>query len=146
MFRKLNEKDREIWLTLQHEFYNSPAVLHPIPQEYYENTFNEIIKGSPYLDAYMIEKDQEVVGYGQISLTYSNEAGGMVVLLEELYIRPGYQGQGIGRKYFDFVHEAYKGKAKRFRLEVEPDNKAQRLYERIGYKALNYKQMYIEWE
>lgn len=42
---------------------------------------------SPYVAAYIAEHQGAPAGYGLVSLTYSNEAGGLVVWLEELYIR-----------------------------------------------------------
>jgi ribosomal protein S18 acetylase RimI-like enzyme len=81
-------------------------------------------------------------GYALISLTWSNEAGGISVLLEEAFIAPEYQGQGLGTAFLDFIEREYKDSAKRLRLEVTHSNiRAIRLYEKKGYERFDYLQM-----
>ena len=46
------------------------------------------------------------------SFTHSNEVAGMVVLIEELYIRPEYQGKGIGNFVLDWLFQEYQDKVK----------------------------------
>lgn len=145
MIRELTPNDREIFLTLLDEFYHSPAVLHPVRPENYAKTFDTVLANSPYVDAFLIEVDGSPAGYAQISFSYSTEAGGTVAWFEELYIRPEFQGRGLGTEVFKFVDEHYAGKIMRIRLEIEPDNEgALRLYKRLGYAELPYFQMYRE--
>ena len=143
MIRKIELKDREAFVAMANEFYHSDAVLHSIPESNIEKTFDELMAGSPYIDGYIFECDGEKAGYSLLSITYSNEAGGLVVWVEEIYILPKFQGRGIGKEYMDFVEEAYKDKAARFRLEVEEENeRAIKIYEKKGYRQLDYLQMY----
>ena len=84
-------------------------------------------------------------GYGLVSLTYSNEAGGLVVWLEELYIRDFARGFGLGTELIGYIENQYRDQAVRFRLEVEEENHAAvRLYRRKGYTSLPYAQMVKE--
>ncbi|KMT21023.1 GNAT family N-acetyltransferase [Clostridium cylindrosporum] len=142
MIRELQQQDKDIFINMVKDFYNSEAVLHPIPEKNIVKTYNEIISSSPYAKAYIIEENNEVAGYSQISLTYSNEAGGIVVWIEEIYIREQFRGLGLGSKILDFINTEFSDKAARFRLEICEDNKsAKKLYIRKGYKTLNYSQM-----
>lgn len=146
MIRKIHREDREAFIRMVEEFYNSEAVLHQIPQEYIHKTFHEVISSSPYAQAFIIEGDNTPAGYGLISLTYSAEAGGLVVLIEELYIRSEFRGLGLGSKFLDYIHAQF-AEAKRFRLELTKTNQsAARLYQRKGYKALEYLQMVNDLE
>ena len=66
--------------------------------------------------------------------------------LEELYLRPEARNQGLGSEFFDFLRRygASLG-ARRLRLEVEEENTgAMRLYARMGFAALDYRQMIRE--
>lgn len=145
MIRKVTENDREIFIQLVDEFFHSPAVNHSIPIKHIEDTFNEIISDSPFIDAYLFEEDNIVVGYAQISFTYSNEAGGLVLLIEEIYLRDECRGKGIGSKFFEFILKEYDGIVARYRLEVEYDNfRAKKLYESFGFSELKYIQMIKE--
>ena len=65
-----------------------------------------------------------------------------MIWLEEVYIRQEFRRSGLGSRFFRFIEEMYEGTAARLRLEVEPDNEAAiRLYTRLGYEALPYRQM-----
>ena len=141
MFRKITAADEAVYTELLREFYHSPAVLHPIPEEYYHRAFEEAVKDSPYAEAYLFEQDGQIAGYGTLAKTFSTEAGGLVIWLEEVYIRQEFRGSGLGSRFFRFIEEMYEGTAARLRLEVEPDNEAAiRLYTRLGYEALPYRQ------
>jgi GNAT superfamily N-acetyltransferase len=145
MIRKIENRDREIFIKMVKEFFDCEAVLHTIPLRNIEKTFTEVISGSPYAKAYIIEDNDETAGYGLISLTYSNEAGGMVVWIEELYILDKFRGIGLGKEFLDFIYREFAGKAKRIRLELVKGNKsAARLYRHKGYQPFEYLQMVRE--
>ena len=144
MIREITKDDKEIFIELEEKFYNSEAVIHPVPKDYIIRTFKEVISDSPYAKAYIIESDSNVAGYSQISLTYSSEVGGLVVLIEELFILDDFRNKGLGSEFLEFIEKEFP-EAKRFRLEVEKDNEgAKRLYETKGFKKLNYLQMVKE--
>ena len=127
------------------EFYHSPAVLHPVPDAFFERTADETLGSDAYAQIYMLECDGEPAGYGLTAKTFSQEAGGYVIWLEELYIREQFRSRGLGSEFFAYVEKKYAGQAARFRLEVEKDNvRAISLYKRLGYEVLDYTQMIKE--
>ncbi len=139
--RDFEFSDREIYRKLAGEFYDTPAVLHPIDEKTFDITFDECISDSPFSRGLIIECDGEIAGYALLSFTYSSEVAGMVVLIEELYIRSYCQGKGLGSELFAWLEYAYRD-AKRFRLEISPDNeRAKQLYKRVGFSVLPYVQM-----
>ena len=138
--RKITAADRAVYLQLSEEFYHSEAVLHPVPSEYFERSFEEMMRSDEYLLCYLLERDGETIGYALLAKTWSVEAGGAVVWLEELYLRPDYRGQGLGSVFLAFMTREIP--AERYRLEVEPDNhRAKALYGRYGFEVLPYQQM-----
>lgn len=131
---------------MMNEFYHSSAVVKPVPEAYFARTLDEILSGSPYAEAYIFEYDGSIAGYALLAITYSNEAGGLVVWIEEVYIRECFRGHGLGSEFLQFIQQAYRNKAARLRLEVEDDNtSAIRLYERLGFRRLPYSQMIVEF-
>ena len=137
VIRKLTAADREAYVAMAKDFYASPAVLENIPEENITRSFEEFTGGTPFGDAFIFEENGEVIGYGVLAYTYSQEAGGKVVWLEEIYICLGYRGRGKGSEFIDFVIE--KIPAKRYRLETEPENEAAaRLYIRKGFELFEY--------
>jgi len=141
MIRDFTEADREIFLLMAESFYSSDAVAHNVGARNFEITFDTVMNKSPFASAFMIEESGEPIGYALLSFTYSNEVGGMVVLIEELYINELHRGKGYASKFFEFLQHEYPS-AKRFRLEVRRDNqKAIALYQRLEYSTLDYIQM-----
>lgn len=141
MIRDIEQKDREIFIAMCEEFYSSTAVSHSVPKSHFERTFEVVTHNSPYYKGYMLEYEGKTVGYGLVQLSYSNEAGGMQMFLEELYIREGYRNKGLGKEFFERVY-ASRDDVVRYRLEVTAVNeRAISLYKRLGYENLDYVQM-----
>lgn len=142
MIRKFTENDKAIYLEMAKEFYHSDAVLHPVPDSYLERTMEEALRSDTYVQLYIFESDGEDAGYAMTAKTFSQEVGGYVLWIEEVYIREAFRSKGLGREFFAYVEEQRKSGVSRIRLEVERDNtRAISLYERLGYEVLEYVQM-----
>ena len=140
MLRKITPNDREAYTALSEEFYSSDAVSHSIPVEFHKNSFDELMRSDEYIECFIFEHEGETAGYALIAKTFSPEAGGVVVWIEELYVREGFRGKGLGKAFFAYMEQNYN--VSRYRLEVEPDNvRAKKLYSALGYKKLPYEQM-----
>lgn len=141
MIRKITVSDRETFLAFAKAFYASDAVLHPVPQAYHEATFDEMMRSEDYAIGYIFELDNKPVGYALLAKTFSQEAGGFVLWIEELYILPEYRSRGLGRAFLNMLREDPGPGVKRLRLEVEAENRrARRLYEALGFSPLEYLQ------
>lgn len=141
MIRDVAEQDRNVFLSMMKQFYSSDAVAHPVNARNFRKTFDALMRKSPFMRAFVIEDEGEPAGYALLSFTYSNEAGGMIVWIEELYIEKTHRGKGFARGFFAFLWREYP-LAKRFRLEVREDNqRAMALYRKLGYGILGYAQM-----
>ena len=137
---KIEDKNKKTILKLMKEMYNSDAVDHSLDEEIYIATLNDANTDKYPLFGYQIMDNDKVVGFGFLSQSYCTEIGGIQILFEDLYIDSNYRGLGIGKKYFDFIFKNHR--AKRYRLEVTESNiKAIKLYNKLGFNLLNYKQM-----
>ncbi len=142
LIRDFIESDRTKYIAMSEDFYQTDAVLHSISAENFQQTFDECLKKNLYLRGLALIQEGNVAGYALLSFTWSNEAGGISLLIDEAYITPRYQGQGLGSLLFKFVEDEYKNIAKRIRLEVTSSNSsAIRLYKRLGYEEFRYLQM-----
>lgn len=143
MIRRIKESDRELYYKYVDLFYHSDVVNAPVPKVNYELTFNEFMRSDDYVWCYIFEEDSKPCGFAMLSKTFSQEAGGVSVTVEEIYIEEEYRNKGLGTQFFEFMKENIP--AARYRIEVEPDNeKAMRLYERMGFEVLPYVQMVID--
>ena len=139
--RDIREEDREIFFEMAKDFYGGPACDHEIPKKHFEDTLRECLRSREYSRTLILEDETGVAGYFLLAITWSNEAGGMVIWLDELYFKPEYRGKGYGTQAFAWVEKEYPD-AKRFRLEATYSNeRAISLYRKLGYEELNYYQM-----
>ena len=139
-FRKPEKSDKRDFIALSTDFYASDAVICPVPAKFHERAFDELMSSDRYIEFFLFIGDGKTAGYALIAKSYSREAGGAVVWVDELYLKPDYRGRGAAKQFFAFLEKRYA--AARFRLEVEDDNeRAKRLYEKLGYRYLPYVQM-----
>ena len=143
IFRKIKPEDVDAYVAMATDFYSSPAVLHSIPLKYIEHTAEAVLGGTPFADIYIFEKNGTAVGYGLLAFTHSQEAGGIVCWLEEIYVVPRERASGIGGAFIEFIKANVP--AARYRLEVEPDNgRVKSLYRRHGFEELGYESFVLE--
>ena len=140
--RKLEPRDREIFTALATQFYETDSVSHNIPQKNMQAAFDEILTDGPYIDGFLILHNGEIAGYAILNYTYSMEAGGMLAILDELFIAPNFQGHGLGSAFLAYMRENLSEGLKAFRLEFVSDKEnLQRLYEKLGFKMMGYSSM-----
>ena len=142
-FRELRPDEKELYFDYVDRFYHSDAVEAPVPVSHYEATFKELMRSDDYLKCYIFEQDGAPCGFALLSKTFSQEAGGASVTIEEIFIDGEHRGKGLATEFFEFLKA--KDNISRLRIEVESDNEgARRLYERMGFKLLPYLQMVID--
>ncbi|MBM6870218.1 GNAT family N-acetyltransferase [Pseudoflavonifractor phocaeensis] len=143
--RAMTGQDRDAVMSMVLEFYHSPAVEHEVDAATLEKTFWDAVDPAEgLLRGLLLEEDGEAVGYAYVTFCYSGEMGGRVVFFDELYFRPQCRGKGYGTQVFRWLKREYPDYP-RFRLEVtEANEKAARLYARLGFRTLEYRQMVLD--
>ena len=106
LWRKIRPEDREDYIAMADAFYHTDGVIRPIPRTHLEAGFEELMRSEQYAVAYMCELDGETVGYALLAKTFSQEAGGIVLWVEELFIKDAYRDKGLGKAFFDHGAEA----------------------------------------
>ena len=146
MIRPATTDDRGILREMFDEFYRSDAVLHPVPAAYHEAALDDLFSEGTSQSCFLLCRGEKACGYALLSKKYSHEAGGLELWVEELYLRPEVRGKGMGSAFFDYLRDyAAAHDVRRLRLEVEEENTgAMRLYARMGFAALDYRQMIRE--
>lgn len=145
-FRAFEPRDKEVYRTLAREFYQSGASLCAVPDSYLYATFDEMMRSDRYVTGELFCYDGEPAGFALFAKTYSQEAGGLVLWLEELYVREAYRGKGIATAFLKKLVAEPPAGVCRLRLEVErTHDAAARLYESVGFSFLAYDQMVVEY-
>ncbi len=92
--------------------------------------------------AVVCDMDHRVVGYALLISFWSNELGGEVCNIDELFVLPEYRGCGLATALFRRLGDAEESlwhvKPAALALEVTPQNRrAIALYERLGFRGNN---------
>lgn len=91
--------------------------------------------------AVVADDDGHVVGYALLIAFWSNEYGGEICIIDELYVRPTHRGAGLGTALFHRVEHdrsLWHGTPVALELEVTPKNaRARAFYERLGFRSRN---------
>ncbi len=143
MIRKMKKEDAEIFFNMSELFYASDAVINPIPQKNHIDAFNEIMRSNVYLEGYIFEYEDKAVGYVITTKTYSHEAGGITLWIDELFVLEEYRSKGIGMEFFNYLKTALDTSIIRLRLEVESENeRAIKFYQKMGFNVSEYGLMF----
>lgn len=88
-----------------------------------------------YGKIFLLKSLTEIIGYSIIINYWSNEYGGIVLCIDELYIKSEFRGQGIGTGFIkNLINKRYNNCIVIF-LEVIPSNeRAYSIYNKIGFK------------
>ncbi len=147
MVRKVELGDRDAYIGLVQQFYDSDAVQHTIPRENIEATFDEMMRSDVYAQGYLLIHNDKPAGYALIAKTFSCEGGGLTVWIEEAFICAQYRSLGLGRALFAAIEAEYGPSLARMRLEITPDNlRAKSLYQKLGFQEFPYLQMVKEFK
>ena len=137
---RLEEKHRECVLDMMRVFYNSPAVLTNGSEEIFKADVDNCINDSPYLEGYVFEAGDEVIGYGMIAKSFSTEFGCPCIWIEDIYLKEDYRGLGVGSRFFSLIEEKYPMHI--LRLEAEEENeRAIAVYKKNGFDVMPYLEM-----
>lgn len=137
--RNLEVRDREEVFKMMRVFYDSEAVIHTASDEVLYRDIDDCLSVLPFIEGYVFEEDGELQGYAMVAKSYTTEYGGLLIFIEDLYIKEEFRGLGIGSGFFSFIEEKYRGQAVRYKLEVEEENQsAISVYKKRGYNKLGY--------
>jgi ribosomal protein S18 acetylase RimI-like enzyme len=77
---------------------------------------------------------KELAGFSIIIQHWSNEYGGTILLVDELYVKPAARGKGLGRNFFAMLKRERPWQVRTMILEVARRNThAQGFYESLGF-------------
>lgn len=136
----MEEKDRQSIVEMMRIFYSSDAVFTNGSEEIFDADITNCVNENPYLEGYVFENDNRILGYAMLAKSFSTEFGKPCIWIEDVYIKEEYRGLGLGTLFFRFIEEKYPNVL--FRLEVEEENeRAVHVYKKCGYDVLPYMEM-----
>lgn len=131
-FRLYEESDYEDLREMILSLYREDPDGEPIDEEKIKRTIAEYRSNPDKVRIYMFHNENNNVGYAILVYYWSNEYGGDIVNIDELYVRKTHRNQGIGTEFLSFA-ERMDNKAA-LQLETTPSNRrALGYYKRLGF-------------
>lgn len=127
-------------------FYESDPNMGSITDEKIERTFTELATHPEKGAVYVLRRAGEIVGYSILVTFWSNEAGGTILDIDELFVEEQERGKGIATNFINYVIENRVADCVAVELGVIAGNeRAQKLYERIGFRLSTNKRLLYEF-
>ena len=136
MYREYKANDKPGIIRLIKALYFEDPEGKPISIDKIERTLKELHPSNDKGSILIIEDSGKIIGYSILINFWSNEYGGNILFIDELYIIPKYRGKGIGAGFIKYLVENRYGNSAAISLEITPSNtRAGELYKRIGFKV-----------
>ena len=102
------------------------------------NTINELTKNKEKGKIIVFQLEEEIIGYSILINYWSNEYGGNILIIDEIYILTEYRRKGYGKAFLKYLIENNHNTSKGIQLEVGNKNKdAYQLYKDFGFVVTN---------
>jgi GNAT superfamily N-acetyltransferase len=143
-FRKYQSSDFEVLQNFVFQLYVEDVGENEMHSAKIQRTVKMLSQKPDLGEICMIEQASKVVGYALLINYWSNEYGGLIVNIDELFIAANYRNQGIATQFIAYLIDRNEQEVA-FELEVNPENKnAYRLYQRLGFTPYASKHLIYE--
>jgi GNAT superfamily N-acetyltransferase len=139
MWRLAQPSDSDALVEMCAQLYREDPGPAPVPAEQMHATLVALRREPWRGRAVVLEVRERLSGYALLIPFWSNELGGEVCEVDELFIVPERRNQGYGTSLFAAIArgDLWPTSAVAIALGVTPDNaRARRLYERLGFTAV----------
>ena len=145
MWRIAEPADDDRMVELCRGLYDEDPGPLPVPPANMRATLEELRYNPHRGRAVVLEIQNRLAGYALLIPFWSNELGGNVCEVDELFIIPERRNQGHGTALFKAIANGvlWPSAVVGIALGVTPDNsRARRLYERLGFAAVGVSMVY----
>lgn len=131
--RQATPTDLEVLLTLVQEYYTYDHIDFEAPRQ--RQALAGLLQNPSFGCAWLLEDQGQAFGYAVLTFSYAIESGGRDAILDELYLREAYRGQGLGSQILTFVESfCRQERLTGLYLVVERKNRrAQSVYRNLNY-------------
>jgi len=134
-FRSFRQTDHLELKKMIHALYVEDPVDEAITDKKISKTIIELRKRPCKGKIIMFEKDSVTIGYSIVIFYWSNEYGGDILHIDELYVKPEHRELGAATSFFNHMARTYRNKIVAIQLEVSPSNsRAMNYYQKLGFK------------
>lgn len=139
IFRPFQKSDEPIVAQYSKDLYSEDVGEEPMTDEKIQKTFSYVQSHPDAGVIYIFELDSEVAGYAIVMNFWSNEYGGIVLDIDEIFVSKFFRSHGIGSQFFEYLKKERPNNAIAMALEVLPSNhRAEGFYKKLGFKKSEY--------
>lgn len=136
-FLRFIEQDLEILKSMVIALYAEDNAGKPMSEARIEKTVRELSAHPEKGQIIIFFVDETVVGYAIIIHFWSNEFGGDIAVLDEMYVLPQWRNQGVGTAFLAHISSGHDITWHGLQVEVTPENqKALEFYTRHGFRPI----------
>lgn len=134
-YRSFENSDRKIITEMILDLYLEDNSIKPMTPEKINRTFGAFRSHPEKGRIMVIESDGVIAGYSILLDFWSNEFGGNILFVDELFVKKEYRGQSIATDFIKYISQNRSEETVALQLQVTPSNiKARKLYERLGFE------------
>jgi GNAT superfamily N-acetyltransferase len=100
-FRPADDGDVEVVIDFMRQLYASER--QPFDESFARVALEHLVANETQGGVWMIQRDEETIGYVAVTLGYSLRLHGQVACVDELFVVPAQRKQGVGTAALRFV-------------------------------------------
>lgn len=133
-YRMPTPRDLPGLVRLVQAFYRELQRVLEISAERVVATVGELSRNKEKGSVFVFERDGDLAGYAILATSWSNELGGTVLAVDEIYVEPAQRRQGIASDFLGLLRKVVPDDVKAIQLEVDRSNRpALALYRKLGF-------------
>ncbi|MBU2103866.1 GNAT family N-acetyltransferase [Patescibacteria group bacterium] len=146
LYKEMHPSEQETVRGMIHRFYATDPNMGFITDEKINRTFKEFSKSPEKGSIIVIKDEKQIVGYSILVNFWSNETGGNIVDIDELFVEENERGKGVGSNFIRYVIESRVNECVAVELGVIAGNdRAQKLYERMGFRLSSNRRLIYDF-
>ena len=134
MIRLADQADQTALIGLLGDF--AEEALAPLTTEHLTAAVTPLLQGSELGEIWVLEHEQNLIGYLVIGWGWGIESGGREALIDEVFVSDAHRNQGLGTRLVQAaLARAKELDAKTVFLETEQSNpESRKLYQNLGFE------------
>jgi len=134
MIRLANQADQTALIGLLNDF--AQEALAPLTTEHLTAAVTPLLRGTELGEIWVLEHEQNLIGYLVIGWGWGIESGGREALIDEVFVSQAHRNQGLGTQLVEAaLTRAKELDAKTVFLETEQSNpESRKLYQNLGFE------------
>ncbi|MFN0119298.1 MAG: N-acetyltransferase family protein [Blastocatellia bacterium] len=100
-FIRATPADIDTLLSLMEDFYAHEGLA--LDEQMARNALGQILVNEQFGYVFLIETENELAGYAVLTFGFSLEFRGRDAFVDELFLKPGHRGRGLGRQTLEFL-------------------------------------------